>query len=127
MPLATTYKASQPERFYIKSVVHAERHIEMLILRQVGYTTILLLVEVIIADITSLKTRLVFSYVPTLPFIINTWISGNVSEAVLSATTWRWGIGMWGIVFTGMIVTTPVFLAGIYDQKLTFPKERRSR
>ena len=105
MPLATTYKASQPEQCYIRFVVvDTERRIEMLTLRQIGYTTILLLVEVIIADITSTKTRLVFSYVPTLPFLINTWISGYVSEAVLSVATWRWGIGMWGISFTGMTV-----------------------
>ncbi|KAF2014847.1 siderochrome-iron transporter-like protein Sit1 [Aaosphaeria arxii CBS 175.79] len=69
------------------------------VLYQIGYTAVLLLVEVIIADTTSLRSRVFFSYVPALPFIINTWVSGDVSAATLKATTWRWGIGMWCIIY----------------------------
>jgi SIT family siderophore-iron:H+ symporter-like MFS transporter len=69
------------------------------VIYQIGYTMILLLVEVIIGDITSVRSRLFFSYIPALPFIINTWVSGDVTEAVLAATTWRWGIGMWCIIY----------------------------
>ncbi|KAJ4124656.1 ferrioxamine B transporter [Fusarium oxysporum] len=69
------------------------------VIYQIGYTMILLLVEVIIGDITSVRSRLFFSYIPALPFIINTWVSGDVTEAVLGATTWRWGIGMWCIIY----------------------------
>ncbi|RFU78360.1 ferrioxamine b transporter [Trichoderma arundinaceum] len=69
------------------------------VIYQVGYTMIMLLVEVIIADITSTRARLFFSYIPALPFIINAWISGNVANAVLGATTWKWGIGMWCIIY----------------------------
>lgn len=58
------------------------------VLYQVGYTCVILLVEVIIADITSMRARVFFSYIPTLPFLINTWISGNVTAAVLGTTTW---------------------------------------
>jgi MFS transporter, SIT family, siderophore-iron:H+ symporter len=69
------------------------------VLYQVGYTSILLLVEVIIADITSLRARLFFSFVPALPFIINTWVSGNITSEVLAQSTWQWGIGMWAIIY----------------------------
>ncbi|KAF4970582.1 hypothetical protein FZEAL_10002 [Fusarium zealandicum] len=69
------------------------------VIYQIGYTMILLLVEVVAADITSTRARLFFSYVPALPFIINTWVSGDVTAAVLGATTWRWGIGMWCIIY----------------------------
>ncbi|ENH71704.1 Siderophore iron transporter 1 [Fusarium oxysporum f. sp. cubense race 1] len=69
------------------------------VIYQIGYTMIMLLVEVIIGDITSVRSRLFFSYIPALPFIINTWVSGDVTEAVLGATTWRWGIGMWCIIY----------------------------
>jgi SIT family siderophore-iron:H+ symporter-like MFS transporter len=31
---------------------------------------------------------------------INTWVSGDISAAVLKHTTWRWGIGMWCIIYT---------------------------
>lgn len=40
---------------------------------QIGYTMIIVLVEVIIADMTSSRARLFFSYIPATPFIINTW------------------------------------------------------
>lgn len=69
------------------------------VLYQIGYTCVLLLVEVIIADITSLRARLFFSYIPTLPFLVNTWISGNITQAVLTNSTWQWGIGMWAIIY----------------------------
>lgn len=69
------------------------------VIYQIGYTAIVLLVEVIVADISSTRARIFFSYVPALPFIINTWVSGNVSAAVLAATTWRWGVGMWCLIF----------------------------
>jgi len=41
------------------------------VLYQVGYTCVILLVEVIIADTTSLRSRLFFSYVPAAPFIVS--------------------------------------------------------
>ncbi|KAL2875925.1 ferrioxamine B transporter [Colletotrichum sp. CLE4] len=69
------------------------------VIYQVGYTMIMLLVEVIIADITSTRARLLFSYIPALPFIINTWVSGNISALVLGESTWQWGIGMWCIIY----------------------------
>lgn len=70
------------------------------ILYQIGYTMIMLLVEVVVADVTSTRARLLFSYIPATPFLINTWVSGNVSDAVLGAAGWRWGIGMWCIIYT---------------------------
>lgn len=79
------------------------------VIYQIGYTCVILLVEVIIADITSTRARLLFSYIPALPFIINTWISGNVASAVLGATTWQWGIGMWAIIYP--VCALPLLLA----------------
>ncbi|EAW19657.1 putative siderochrome-iron transporter Sit1 [Aspergillus fischeri NRRL 181] len=69
------------------------------VLYQIGYTSIILLVEVLVADVTSTRSRLLFSYIPALPFIINTWISGNVTSAVLGVTSWKWGIGMFAIIY----------------------------
>lgn len=70
------------------------------VLYQIGYTCILLLVEVIMADLTSMRSRVFFSYIPAMPFLVITWISGNVTSSVLGVTTWRWGIGMWCIIYT---------------------------
>lgn len=69
------------------------------VLYQIGYTAIILLLEVLVADVSSMRSRVLFSYVPAVPFIINTWISGNVTSSVLRVTTWRWGIGMWCIIY----------------------------
>ncbi|ORY57519.1 major facilitator superfamily domain-containing protein [Pseudomassariella vexata] len=69
------------------------------VLYQIGYTMIILLVEVIVGDITSSRARLLFSYIPALPFLINTWVSGDIAAAVLKATTWHWGVGMWCIIY----------------------------
>jgi len=30
---------------------------------------------------------------------INTWISGNLTAAVLKVTSWRWGVGMFAIIY----------------------------
>lgn len=75
---------------------------------QIGYTIMVLLVEVIVADITSTRARLFFSYIPALPFLINTWVSGNVAQAVLAATSWRWGYGMWCIIYP--VCTLPLII-----------------
>lgn len=79
------------------------------VIYQVGYTMIMLLLMVIIGDMTSTRARLLFSYIPALPFIINTWVSGNISEAVLGVTTWHWGIGMWAIIYT--VCSLPLIIA----------------
>jgi len=52
------------------------------------------MVEVLIADSTSLRNRLVASLVPVSPFIINTWVSGTIASRVLASGGWQWGIGV---------------------------------
>ncbi|TPX12906.1 uncharacterized protein E0L32_006786 [Thyridium curvatum] len=69
------------------------------LLYQIGYTCTLLIFEIIIADITSIRSRVFFVFVPNMPYLINTWVSGNVASAVLTTTTWQWGIGMWCIIY----------------------------
>ncbi|OJJ98845.1 hypothetical protein ASPACDRAFT_53055 [Aspergillus aculeatus ATCC 16872] len=69
------------------------------VLYQVGFTLIVLLVEILVADLSSLRSRLLCSYIPAIPFIINTWVGGDVAAAALRATSWRWGVGMFGIFY----------------------------
>lgn len=52
------------------------------VLYQLGYTGLMLLIEVLVADTTTLRNRLLGSIWPATPFVINTWISGNVTSAV---------------------------------------------
>ncbi|KAK7420354.1 ferrioxamine B transporter [Neonectria punicea] len=66
---------------------------------QMGYISTILVFEIIIADITSIRSRVFFVFLPNMPYLINTWIGGQVASAVLGATTWQWGIGMWCIIY----------------------------
>ncbi|WVF68087.1 hypothetical protein IAT40_002850 [Kwoniella sp. CBS 6097] len=84
------------------------------LLYQFGYTGFQLLVEVLIADVTSLRSRLFFSYIPAMPFLVNSWISGNVANAVITNSTWRWGIGMWAIIFP--VTTIPLLGSLVHAQ-----------
>jgi SIT family siderophore-iron:H+ symporter-like MFS transporter len=79
------------------------------ILYQLGFTIIQVLAEIIIADITSSRARLVATFIPNLHFIITAWVSGNITSAVLSRTTWQWGVGMWCIIFT--VSVTPLIVS----------------
>ncbi|RVX74446.1 hypothetical protein B0A52_01572 [Exophiala mesophila] len=86
------------------------------VLYQIGYTAIILLVEVVIADITSMRSRLFLSYVPAVPFMVNAWVSGDIASIVMRNTTWRWGIGMWCVIYTASAVPMLISLyqAGLY-------------
>lgn len=64
-----------------------------------GYVGVLLIVFLILSDFSSLRWRLFYQFVPTLPFIVNTWISGNITERVDPLNHWSWGIGMWAFIF----------------------------
>ncbi|KAJ5482526.1 hypothetical protein N7475_001338 [Penicillium sp. IBT 31633x] len=66
---------------------------------KVGQSMIKALNAIIASDITSTRSRLFFSYAPTSPALITTWVSGNIANAVLSITDWQWGIGMWAIIY----------------------------
>ena len=78
------------------------------LLYQVGYTGLMLLIEVLIADVTSLQNRVLFSFVPALPFLINTWVSGDIAQVTSEHAGWRWGIGMWCIILP--VCAVPLFL-----------------
>ena len=67
------------------------------VLFQVGYSGIIIMVVFIMSDFSSLRWRLFFTLCPAFPFIINTWISGNVTAAV--GTNWKWGF-LCGVSFS---------------------------
>ncbi|KAI5953789.1 ARN1 [Candida theae] len=67
------------------------------VLYQIGYSGVLIVLLFILSDFSTLRWRLFYSICPALPFIINTWISGNVTGAV--GMNWKWGIGMWAFIF----------------------------
>jgi SIT family siderophore-iron:H+ symporter-like MFS transporter len=88
------------------------------VIYQFGYSGMMILVEILIADTTSLRNRLFFSYIPAYPFIINAWVSGDISQAVMNNSTWRWGIGMWAIIFP--VLTIPLFYSLISAERRAY-------
>ncbi|SCU86868.1 LADA_0E00738g1_1 [Lachancea dasiensis] len=74
---------------------------------QLGYTGIVLILEVVASDFSNLNWRLVATFVPALPFIINTWISGNILEDLDDGLRWSWGIGMWAFILP--LTAIPLF------------------
>ncbi|KAL5526153.1 hypothetical protein ACEPAG_7491 [Sanghuangporus baumii] len=72
------------------------------IIYQLGMTGVQLMVEIIIADTTTLRNRLFFSYIPATPYLINAWVSGNITEAILENSSWRWGVGMFAILLPAL-------------------------
>jgi SIT family siderophore-iron:H+ symporter-like MFS transporter len=82
---------------------------------QIGYTSIVLLMEVLIADYSSMRARVFFSYIPALPFLLSTWVSGIITSAVLRHNTWRLGLGMWAIVFPACSI--PLFITLYYIER----------
>ncbi|KAF5692277.1 major facilitator superfamily transporter SIT family siderophore-iron:H+ symporter [Fusarium circinatum] len=91
------------------------------VIYQTGYTCIVLLLEVLIADFSSMRARVFFSYLPAIPFLINTWVSGNITSAVLSTTTWRWGLGMWAIIYP--IASLPLLSCLYFLERKTWESE----
>lgn len=85
-----------------------------------GFTIVQTLVDIIIADVTSTRVRLLATYVPNLHFIITAWVSGNISSAVLDGTTWRWGFGMWCLIFTVLVI--PVVGTLLFVDRRASPK-----
>ncbi|GAA5841783.1 hypothetical protein JCM11251_004063 [Rhodosporidiobolus azoricus] len=80
---------------------------------QFGYSASILIVEVVISDLTSLRSRLFFSYIPALPFIINTWVSGDITESIRETIGWRAGIGLWAGIYPAacLFMIVPLFIA----------------
>lgn len=69
------------------------------VLYQVGYSGIIIMLQIVLADFSNLNWRLVASMVPALPFIINTWVAGDVASSMLAQHSWNYCIGVWAFIF----------------------------
>ncbi|KAF1849554.1 siderochrome-iron transporter Sit1 [Cucurbitaria berberidis CBS 394.84] len=76
---------------------------------QVGYSLVVLLLEIIVADTTSLRSRVFFSYIPPCCFLIIPWFAPEMSTKVLATSNWRWAIGMWAAIYA--VCALPLILA----------------
>ncbi|GAV55676.1 hypothetical protein ZYGR_0AY00680 [Zygosaccharomyces rouxii] len=76
-----------------------ERYAAGSIFYNLGYVGVVLVLLLILSDFSSLKWRLFYQFAPTWPFIINTWISGNITSRADPLKNWSWDIGMWAFIF----------------------------
>lgn len=65
----------------------------------VGLVGVVLDIILILSDFSSMRWRLFYTFVPSWPFIINTWISGNIVDAANPLENWSWNIAMWAFIF----------------------------
>lgn len=79
---------------------------------QLGYSGVSLILEVSLADMSTLNWRLFASFIPALPFIINTWVSGNISSDLLAKHSWNYSIAIWAFIFP--LACVPVLACYIY-------------
>jgi len=84
------------------------------VIYSLGYTGLQLVIQIIIADVTTLRYRALVSSLISLPFIINAFVASNVSAAVMAHSTWRWGYGMFAIIMPCTLL--PIVLALLWSQ-----------
>ncbi|CAK9436356.1 uncharacterized protein LODBEIA_P09140 [Lodderomyces beijingensis] len=89
---------------------------------QLGFCGIIIMTHVILADFSNLNWRLACSAVPGLPFLINTWVGGDILASVLAHYSWQWGIGMWAFILP--LACLPLISCFIY---MTFQARKDSR
>lgn len=63
-----------------------------------GFTGTLMLIQLIVADTSSLVNRTLVSIMPSLPFLWTVWAGPALGQKILNTIGWRWGEGMWAII-----------------------------
>ncbi|CAI4500384.1 AMP_1a_G0023650.mRNA.1.CDS.1 [Saccharomyces cerevisiae] len=80
-----------------------------------GYVGVILILLIILSDFSSLKWRLLYQFVPTWLFIINTWIAGNITSRANPVVNWSWDVDVVGVLLMGCslgCILVPLTLAG---------------
>ncbi|RCK59046.1 Siderophore iron transporter ARN1 [Candida viswanathii] len=69
------------------------------VIYQLGTNGVRDMVWFVLADSTNMNWRLVISFIPATPHLINTWAGGDVMASVRAKYSWQWGIGMYAFIF----------------------------
>ncbi|KAL3423117.1 siderophore iron transporter [Phlyctema vagabunda] len=81
----------------------------------IGYTGIDFTITIFIADTSKLKNRAFMIAYSASPWLITTWVYGPACERILATIGFRWGFGIWAIIFP--VVCTPLCAIFYYNQR----------
>lgn len=65
-------------------------------IHQVGISGMMTTSQLLVMDNSTMKWRMACALIPDMSVIINTWVSGNITDTI--GTRWRWGIAMWAFI-----------------------------
>ncbi|EHK41008.1 siderophore iron transporter [Trichoderma atroviride IMI 206040] len=74
----------------------------------IGQVGIQFLQQILIADITTLENRSILGSLVLCPTIFTSWIGAPIVSAMVPEE-WRWGYGMWAIIFP--VVSMPLLIS----------------
>ncbi|GMK58689.1 hypothetical protein CspeluHIS016_0601310 [Cutaneotrichosporon spelunceum] len=77
-----------------------------------GYTGLQILLQIIVADLTTLRWRALVNSILTVWFIMNAFVAAEISARV---TNWRWGYGMFAIMMPATLL--PVIISLLWAQR----------
>ncbi|KAJ6502389.1 drug:h+ antiporter [Mycena sanguinolenta] len=95
-----------------------------IVLYTIGYTGLQLLMQVVIADMTTLKWRGLVISLNSLPFLVNAFVGSNISAAILEHAGWRWGYGMFVILIP--IALSPLIVTLLWTERIAKNTEHNS-
>ncbi|EXJ77109.1 hypothetical protein A1O3_10267 [Capronia epimyces CBS 606.96] len=73
------------------------------------------MLQLFAGDTSNLMHRSFMSAVPTMPAIITSWTASLLANAVLKGASWRWGYGIFAILFP--VTSLPLLITLFYHQR----------
>ena len=98
------------EAFSISVALHVVGYVQQAVAKDVntfasaqifyaaGQTGLQILIQIFIADTTSLTWRAFFSSIIDIPYLVTVWIGPVIAGWIRANTSWRWGYGIWAAI-----------------------------
>lgn len=77
---------------------HFDQYAGSYIVYCIGQTSMQILNQLIVADITTARWRGLANALVNLPFLVTPLVAAFLADAALKSVGWRWGVGMFGII-----------------------------
>merc|ERR1712225_107830 len=84
---------------------------EAWIIGSAGYAAVQILMQIIIGDVTTLRWRTLSSSLVSAPYFVNGFVGSKIAASVYEESGWRWGYGMFAILFPACAIPIVATLA----------------